>query len=261
VDTDRLFRPLLALLIAAGALFGLAPFLAPGTFASLTGFLGTDVFVYRLAGAATFGYAVGLAAGWRTSWTELRIPIAATLVFNAASILACLAAIVGGGAPPVVYLILLASVLFTAGTAALLRQPPLGATGRERSDLDHPMATWLIALFVIGVAAAAVFGLGPLILGGGFGTILGATGNDPFVYRQAGAATFGAAVGGAMVLMSRRWSAARLPALSALTFNGLSVVAALLQITTGATPVAYLILAAAGLTTVGMAAALPRGGR
>jgi hypothetical protein len=260
VNTDRLFRPLLALLVAAGAVFGLAPFLAPGTFASLTGFLGTDVFVYRLAGAATFGYAVGLAAGWRTSWTELRIPIAATLVFNAASILACLAAIVGGGAQPVVYLILLASVLFTAGTVALLRQPPLGATG-ERSDLDHPMATWLIALFVIGVAAAAVFGLGPLILGGGFGTILGATGNDAFVYRQAGAATFGAAVGGAMVLMSRRWSAARLPALSALTFNGLSVVAALLQIASGPTPVAYLILAAAGLTTVGMAAALMRRGR
>src|SRR5205814_6955907 len=78
MDWDRILRPLQVLLIAAGALFGLAPFLAPDTFASLTGFMGTDVFVYRLAGAATFGYGVGLAAGWRASWTELRIPIAAT---------------------------------------------------------------------------------------------------------------------------------------------------------------------------------------
>jgi len=116
-------------------------------------------------------------------------------------------------------------------------------------------------LFAIGVAAAAVFGLGPLILGGGFGTIVGATGNDPFVYRQAGAATLGAAVGGALVLRRRGWAEARLPALMALTFNGLSLVAAVIQLTSAATPVAWLILAAAGLTTVGMGAALLREGR
>jgi len=261
LDTNRWLRPLLALLIAAGAVFGLAPLLAPGTFASLTGFAGTDVFVYRLAGAATFGYAVGLLAGWRASWTELRIPIAATYVFNAASIVACLVAIAAGNAQIVVYVILLASILFTAGTGALLRWPPLGAAGPDRPELDHPLPTWLTALFAIGVAAAAVFGLGPLILGGGFGTFVGATGADAFVYRQAGAATLGAAVGGAMVLMSRRWSAARLPALMALTFNGLSVIAAKVEIASSATPVAYLILVAAGLTTIGMAAALYRGGR
>lgn len=261
MSTDRLVRPLLALLIAAGAFFGLAPFFAPGMFASLTGFKGTDVFVYRLAGAATLGYAVGLAAGWRASWAELRIPIAATFVFNLCSIVACLNAILGGDAQPVVYLILVASILFTAGTGWLLRQPPLEATAPARADRDHPMAMWLIGLFVIGVAAAAVFGLGPLILGGGFGTLVGATGDDPFVYRQAGAATLGAAIGGVMVLMSRRWDAARLPSLMALTFNGLSVIAALVQIAQGATPVSYLILGAAGLTTLGMAAALAREGR
>jgi hypothetical protein len=261
LDANRIFRPLLALLIAAGAVFGLAPFLAPASFASLTGFQGTDVFVYRLAGAATFGYAVGLAAGWRASWAELRVPIAATYVFNAASILACVLAIIGGEAQPVVYLILVASIIFTAGTGVLLRRPPLGASGAERPELDHPMATWLVALFAIGVAAAAVFGLGSLVLGGSFGTIVGATGNDAFVYRQAGAATLGAAVGGVMVLMSRRWTAARLPALMALTFNGLSVIAAALQITSAGTPVSYLILAAAGVTTIGMALALYRGGR
>ena len=64
------------------------------------------------------------------------------------------------------------------------------------------------------------------------------------------------------MLRSRRWSAARLPALMAVTFNGLSVIAALIEIAGGkAQPVAYLILAAAAFTTVGMTLALYRRGR
>ena len=106
-----------------------------------------------------------------------------------------------------------------------------------------------------------MFALGPLFLGGQFGVLVGASGNDPFVYRQAGAATLGAAVGGLLVLQSRRWSAARIPALMAVTFNGLSVIAALIEIVAGAQPVAFLILAAAAFTTVGMALALYRRGR
>jgi hypothetical protein len=47
----------------------------------------------------------------------------------------------------------------------------------------------------------------------------------------------------------------------ALTFNGLAVVAAILEIVGGGQPIAWLILAAAGVTTVGMAAALLRGGQ
>jgi hypothetical protein len=261
MDSNRIFRPLLWLLIIAGGFFGLASFIAPVTFADLTGFAGTDLFTYRLAGAATFAYAVGLAAGTRASWVELRIPIASTLAFNAASILACLLAIVGGGAPWIVFVILLASVLFTAGTWQLLRRPPLEATGKARAELERPIASWLVGLYVIGVAAAAVFGLAPLLLGGQFGVLVGASGDDPFVYRQAGAATLGAAVGGILVLQSRRWSATRLPTLMAVTFNGLSVIAAIVEIIGGAQPIAWLILAAAGLTTVGMGLALARRGR
>jgi hypothetical protein len=261
MSSDRIFRPLLWLLIAAGAFFGLATLIAPATFASLTGFAGTDLFTYRLAGAATFAYAAGLTAGSRASWAELRIPIASTLVFNAASIFACLLAIVAGGVQLIVFVILLASIVFTYGTAQLLRQPPMLAAGKARAELERPVAQWVYVLFAIGVAAAAVFGLGPLLLGGQFGVIVGATGNDSFVYRQAGAATLGAAVGGYLVLRSRRWSAARIPALMAVTFNGLSVIAALIELASGAQPVAYLILAAAAFTTVGMALALYRRGR
>ena len=262
MNSNRIFRPLLWLLIAAGGFFGLAATIAPATFASLTGFAGTDLFTYRLAGAATFAYAAGLTAGSIASWAELRIPIASTLAFNAASILACLLAIIGGGAQWLVFVILAASTLFTLGTYQLLREPPMMAAGKARAELERPIAQWLVWLFMVGVAAAAVFALGPLLLGGEFGRIVGASGDDPFVYRIAGAATFGAAVGGFLVLRSRRWSAARLPALMAVTFNGLSVIAAIIEILGGeAKPVAYLILAAAGVTTVGMAYALARRGR
>ena len=47
----------------------------------------------------------------------------------------------------------------------------------------------------------------------------------------------------------------------AVTFNGLSLIAAIVELIQGAMPVAYLILAAAGLTTVGMTLALYRRGR
>jgi hypothetical protein len=253
---------LLLLLILSGAFFGLGPFLAPAFFASLTGFKGTDVFMYRLAGAATFGYGVGLAVGYRRSWQELRIPIASVAIFNAASIGACLTAIIGGGAQPVVYLILLASLVFTAATVYFVVNPPEPVPEPTADAAPGPdIATWILALFAIGTLAAAFFGLAPLNLGGGFGQLFGYSGADDFVYRQGGAATLGAAVGGLLVLRSRQWSAAWIPAVMALTFNALSVVAALLEISAGGQPIAWLILGAAGVVTVGMTIALLHQGR
>jgi hypothetical protein len=261
IDSNRIFRPLLWLLVLAGAFFGLAATIAPATFAALTGFEGTDLFTYRLAGAATFAYAIGLASGSQASWVELRIPIASTFAFNAASIVACVVAVFTAGAPWIVYVILLASIVFAAGTWQLLREPPLAAAGKARAELERPIAQWLVVLYVIGVVAATIFALGPLLLGGQFGVLVGATGHDSFVYRQAGAATFGAAVGGILVLRSQRWSATRLPTLMAVTFNGLSVIAAIVEVIGGGPPIAFLILGAAGLTTVGMSLALARKGR
>lgn len=260
--SNRIFRPLLWLVILACGFLGLAFTIAPATFAPLAGFAGTDLFTYRLAGAALFAYAAGLTAGSQASWAELRIPIASTFAFGAAAIFACLASLFAGGAPLVVVLILALAVSFTAFAGQVLRDPPITAAGKARAELERPIAPWVVGLFTVGVSAAAVFGLGPLLLGGEFGRLVGASGDDPFVYRFAGAATFGAAAGGVLVLQSRRWSAARLPALMAVTFNGLSVIAAIIELLGGrATPVAYLILAAAGLTTIGMALALARRGR
>lgn len=81
-------------------------------------------------------------------------------------------------------------------------------------------------------------------------------------YRQAGAATTGACVGGALALRSRRWREIRLAAIAALTFDAASVGAALVEIAGGnPQPVAFVILGAAAIVTVGMALALQRAGR
>lgn len=258
---DRLFPLLLLLLITAGAFFGIAPFLLPAQFASLTGFAGLDVFAYRIAGAASMGYAVGLAVGYRAPWEALRIPIAATAVFNLASIVACLIAILAGGAQWVVFVILPTSILFSAACLYYYRRPPSNRRSLAASA-DHALAPWVVGLFVIGTIAALFFGLVTLVAAGAFGKAVGAPGLDDFVYRQGGAATLGAGIGGALVLVDRRWSSARIPTVMALTFNGLSVIAALLDIAAGtAHPLTFVILAAAGLVTVGSTVALWRGGR
>ncbi len=260
MTAERAYRGLLALLIVAGWFFGLAPFLAPKQFADATGFAGTDIFVYRIAGAATFAYGVGLLLGWRASWAEMRIPFIATFVFNLCSIFACLAAILVGGAQWIVFVIILASILFTAGTGYFIMRPPAGAqAGGGPSNL----AQWVLGLFAIGAIAALFFGAASLVMAGAFGKQMGASGAADFIYRQAGSATMGAGIGGVFVLMARRWESARLPAIMALVFNALSVVAALAQIAggTGGTGIAWVVLAAASLVTVGSALTIYRRGQ
>jgi len=183
-------------------------------------------------------------------------------VFNAASIVACTLAI-AAGPQPVVYVILAASTIFTIATGYFLLQPPASrlVSAVPAAGSGPNLATWVVALFAIGTLAAAFFGFVPLVLGGQFGQLLGYSGDDSFGYRQGAAATLGAAAGGLLVLRSRSWASARIPAVMAATFNGLAVVAALIEIAGGGQPIAWLILAAAGITTVGMLVALRRGGR
>src|SRR5512145_945928 len=79
-------RILLLLPIAGGLVFGVFPFLLGSAFGALLGFPGNDAFIYRLAGAATLGYAVALIMGLREGdWTPLRLIVLATLAFNVAS--------------------------------------------------------------------------------------------------------------------------------------------------------------------------------
>jgi hypothetical protein len=257
---NRAFSWLLVLLIVTGAFFGLAPFLAPTQFAALFGFAGVDVFLYREAGSATFANSVGLALGYRASWVELRVPIAATAVFYLGWLIGCAVVVAAGGAQPVVYVILLVSLIFTPACLFYVARPPVRRAAAPAHDA--PLAPWVSGLYVVGAAAALFFGATTLALGASFGRALGYPGMDDFVYRQGGAATLGAAVGAVLVLLDRRWATARVPTIMALAFNGAGFVAAGLEISTGtAQPIAYVILAAAGLVTLGSALALYRNGR
>ena len=88
-------RWLVVILIAAAVVFGLLPLLAPVQFATLSGYPGNDPFIYRLAGAATFGYAVGLTLGLRQgTWAAVKLVVIAVLTFNLASIYTCGAEII-----------------------------------------------------------------------------------------------------------------------------------------------------------------------
>ncbi len=247
---------LLAIPLAGGTVFGLAPLLVPAQFAAVTGYTGQDPYVYRLAGAATFGYAVALWLGIRRGdFPALRAVIAATLAFNVVSILASALEIAAARAQPVVFLIVVTDVAIIWLTVRILRAHA-GQTGEPRR-----VPLWIVVVTALATAAAAVFGILPE-----FPTLAaslsGASGRDEFIFRQAGASTFGYAVMGVLELRSLRWSEIRLPAVMGATFNGLAFIASLYTIATGgATPVVALVAVASGAFTVLIAAQLVRDGR
>lgn len=247
-------RWLLAIPLAGGAVFGLLPFLVPAQFAQVTGYAGDDPYVARIAGAATFGYAVALFLGIRAgAWAPLRPVVVATLTFNVVSIVACAIEIAAGRAQPIVYLIGVTSILITLTTWTLLGRH--GATPQGPRDV----AGWVIFLTVVGTIAAATFGLTPQVpkISGPFA---GYHGTDEFLYRQAGAATAGYALMGIWELRSGRWEELRLAHVMGLVFNGLAFVASLLEL--GAITLGVALIApASGLFTVAIAAALVRRGR
>ena len=217
--------------LAAAVVFGLFPLLAPEQFASVTGFPGNDPFIYRLAGAATFGYAVGLAFGLRRgTWAAVKLVVIAVLTFNLASLYACGSEIIRtaniGGAKPVIYLILVTSVFFVAMRATLLYRH------RQDAKLPPTIASWVVVLIVIATILAATFGLSPLFFPQVF-KLVGYKVTDIFLFGQAGAATFGYAVMGIFELRSRNWPELRSPFVMAALFNGVSFLACLLSIASG----------------------------
>ena len=110
----------LALATLSAAVFGLGPQL-PGPFASLMGYRGTDEFIYRLAGAACFGYAaMGIQELRSLHWDDLRLPNVMAIVFNGLAFLASLFEILAGRATLLVYLVALAAGFFTVAIALIL---------------------------------------------------------------------------------------------------------------------------------------------
>jgi len=110
----------LALATLSAAVFGLGP-QASGPFASLMGYKGTDEFIYRLAGAACFGYAVmGIQELRSLHWDDMRLPNVMALVFNGLAFLASVFEILAGRGTLLVILVALAAGFFTVALGAIL---------------------------------------------------------------------------------------------------------------------------------------------
>jgi hypothetical protein len=243
-------RMLLLLPMAGGLIFGLGPFLIGSAVGAAVGFPGNDAFIYRLAGAAAFGYAVALIIGIRQGeWAPLRQVVIGTLTFNVASIFACVVQLLAGDTNIFVYLILGASLLFIAITWWLLRRH--GQAGIEQAE-DTP-SLWYVRFVTVGTVLSAAFGLLPLLIPVFGAQLLGFHGTDVFIIRQAGAASLGYAVMGLYGRRTSAWSEVRLGLLMALIFNGFSFIASVIAILSGEPLLISIVIGAASLfvTVVG----------
>jgi hypothetical protein len=244
----------LLVIVGAGAL-GLALFLVPDRMAGALGLEGLDSFAYRSGGAAFLGYAVAFILGWNEPLNALRILWLATIGGAAATVIAALVALAGGhgaGAGLVLPLILIGAITIAALSAYVVGRPTVlpAPTGRR-------FKPWFIAFLAWGVIAAALFGLGGLVLGATFGSISGFAGTDDTVYRLAGAATVGILVGSALALRTQDWAMVRLPVLLGFVTNVLSLIGGLIVVAAGGAPIVlWLIIGAATFNVVGLGLAL-----
>lgn len=254
---SNLERILLLLPTIGGLVFGLFPFVLGGAFGKALGYPGNDTFIYRLAGAATFGYAVAYIMGLRQAdWGPLRLVVIATLTFNLASIYGCLVEILGGNHNIVIYLIFGTSIAITAITAWMLNRHAGGA--RPARDVS----VWSIRLLQLGVVLSGAFGLLPLLIPVQLAQFVGYKGTDVFLIRQAGAASLGYAVMAFYAIRSGAWQELRLPVVMALIFNGFSLIASVLALLAGDPILIVLVIGAAALfVTVTSIMSVQRGGK
>jgi hypothetical protein len=249
--SDRL---LLLIPLAGGIAFGVLPYLAPALLAQLSGYPAEDLYVARIGGAATFGYAVALALGIRDAqWRPLRPVVVGVLVFNLVSLYACIAEVVAGRAQPMVYVIGVTSAAIAGITANQLRAYPAVRGPRD-------VAGWVIAVLVGALLAATVFGLLALVPQLSAAPT-GYRGTVEFLFRQTAAATLGYAAMGVIELRSLNWRDMRLPFAMALVFNLLSCIASVVEVAVAPTAVAALIAVASGAFSLLLGLALFRSGR
>ena len=244
MQLSNLERALLLLPMAGGLIFGLGPFLLGSAVGAAVGFPGNDAFIYRLAGAAAFGYAVALIMGIRQrDWAPLRQVVIGTLTFNLASIFACVVQLLAGDTNIFVYLILGASILFIAITLFLLNRH--GQAGVEPAEGNS--SVWYVRFVTLGTVLSAAFGLLPLLIPVWGAQLLGFHGTDVFIIRQAGAASLGYAVMGLYGRRTSAWSEVRLGLLMALIFNGFSFIASVIALFSGEPVLITTVIGAASL--------------
>jgi hypothetical protein len=233
----RTERLLLLLPLAASTFVGLLQLVFPTLLASWVGYSGNDLYIYRLSGAATFGYAGALALALKEGkWPATRLVLLAFFTFGLASLYACGVEIFNGLAQPVVYVVLALTLVFVAITGTLLY------THRSLSKGSPDIAPWLVWFVGLAILPAVFFGLLPLLLPQVFSLLFLLKGTDVFIFRQAGAATLGYAVMGLFELRSRTWQHIRWSVAMAGIFNGLSLLASLLTLATGGPMVLALLV-------------------
>ena len=221
---ERLF---LLVPLAGGAVFGVFPYLALEPVSRALGYSGDDVYVYRIAGAATFGYAIALGLGLaRGEWPPLRHVVLATYVFNAVSFLAALVELAAGRLTLVAGLILVTALFISWSTARIL----VDRRGTVSGGRD--IANWTMWITALAIAGALFFGLAAQVAPA-FASLLGYRGSDEIVYRLGGAATLGYAAMGVSELRSPRWEELRLPTIMGIVFNGLAFLASLVELAGG----------------------------
>lgn len=224
------FKLTLAVQAAAALVFGLAPLIATAAYASAIGFSGDDPLVYRLGGAATFGYFVApvLALAWRAGWRQIRIPAMATLTFTIGAFAASAWEFANGARQPVVAFVIFAGAIFTVIAAWWLRrdEAPDEAPGQA---LSMPAR----AIIALATLSAGTFGLLPLVVPGPFSSLFGVTGTDVWVFRLAAAGCLGYATGGIASLLAPGYRLIRIQNLAAITFNALGAISAWIAVAGG----------------------------
>lgn len=123
-DTAPWLKYLLFFLTAAAFGTGTLFTFAPAQVSQLFGFSGVDDFVFRQGGAATLGFAVmGVFELRSLAWRELRLPSLNALLFNGASLVATILAILRADPILLLAVVLLVTIVATAGSfIALQRQ-------------------------------------------------------------------------------------------------------------------------------------------
>lgn len=114
-----------------GLLVGLVALLGPQQAASLFGYHGSDVVIYRLAGAETLGYAaMGILMLRSRNWVETRLPAVIAVVFNGLALVSTLVGLVQGGPLLLPAVVLLVTITVTPTGLWVLAHGPLLAGPR-----------------------------------------------------------------------------------------------------------------------------------
>lgn len=256
-----MFRALLLVEVASAGFFGLFPLAFPEAFAAVFGYAGAEPFLYRIAGAATTGYAVmALAAFLQPRWATFRIPLVATLTFNIGAVTAALLTADDREFTALGAFILVAAAAFAIASFYWLYRDE-GPRSAEGAPIEEGFRLTLMAA----TAVAAFFGLFPLLMTRTFADAFGLAtpagdaaffsgpASDFFIYRIAGAATLGYAAAGLFQLLSGRWAEIRLQLVGAITFNALGAISAAIYLAAGGRSLlGILVLVAGGFFTLAL---------